>query len=470
MQMQQKVRRFGRETTALLSIAWPLIINNLSVAGMQFTDAVMAGQLGAESLAAVAVGGSVWFLGFAFVLGVLMAISPIASRHHGAGNEAVIGRYTRQGVYLGIFLAIPILFFAWFLAAPALAAIGIDVAFRDMTVGYVKMISLGGPGMFIFLALRFTTEGIGYTKPIMYTSIFALACNVFLNWVFMFGKLGAPAMGAVGCGLASGITMWIIAIILATYMVSSKVYEPLDLFSRLSPMRPSVLKEIVFLGVPIAITITAESGLFNAVSILMGTLGPAITAAHQIALNFASTMFMVPLAINSAITVRVGYAIGKGDLEYARFAGGFGIFVCAVFMACSATFLLLFRDVVVSIYTQDPVVKGIAISLLLMATVFQVADGIQIGAAGALRGYKDTRIPMAVNIFAYWIIAFPLAYLAAVTYKLPPNYIWGGFVAGLSVAAVMLTWRYARISSAAISDSVVYSRSAETDSWDRDDS
>ena len=130
----------------------------------------------------------------------------------------------------------------------------------------------------------------------------------------------------------------------------------------------------------------------------------------------------------------------------------------------------LFRDVVVSIYTQDPVVKGIAISLLLMATVFQVADGIQIGAAGALRGYKDTRIPMAVNIFAYWIIAFPLAYLAAVTYKLPPNFIWGGFVAGLSVAAVMLTWRYARISSAAISDSVVYSRSAETDSWDRDDS
>jgi MATE family multidrug resistance protein len=215
-------------------------------------------------------------------------------------------------------------------------------------------------------------------------------------------------------------------------------------------MRPSVLKEIVYLGVPIAITITAEAGLFNAVSILMGTLGPAITAAHQIALNFASTMFMVPLAVNSAITVRVGYAIGKGDLEYARFAGGFGIFMCALFMACSATFLLLFRDVVVSIYTQDPVVKGIAISLLLMATVFQVADGIQIGAAGALRGYKDTRVPMAVNIFAYWIIAFPLAYMAAVTYKLPPNYIWGGFVAGLSVAAVMLTWRYVRISGAAI--------------------
>jgi MATE family multidrug resistance protein len=425
--MRQKVRRFGRETKVLLSIAWPLIVNNLSVAGMNFTDAVMAGRLGAESLAAVAVGGSVWFMGFALVLGVLMAISPISARHYGAGDVALIGRYTRQGVYLGIFLAIPIMLFAWFLSASTLTAIGIDIAFRDMTVGYVKMISLGAPGMFIFLALRFTTEGIGYTKPIMYTSI--------------------------GCGLASGITMWIIAIILATYMISSRVYEPLDLFSRLSPMRPSVLKEIVYLGVPIAITITAEAGLFNAVSILMGTLGPEITAAHQIAINFASTMFMVPLALNSAITIRVGHSLGRGDLEYARFAGGFGIFVCALFMACSATFLLLFRDVVVSMYTQDTAVKGIAISLLLMAAIFQVADGIQIGAAGALRGYKDTRLPMAINIFAYWVIAFPLAYMAAVTYKLPPNYIWGGFVAGLSVAAIMLTWRYARISAEAARES-----------------
>ena len=456
MQMQQIVRRFGRETRALLGIAWPLIINNLSVAGMQFTDAVMAGRLGAESLAAVAVGGSVWFMGFALVLGVLMAISPIASRHHGAGDEALIGRYTRQGLYLGVFLAVPIMLFAWFLAAPTLAAIGIDLAFRDMTVGYVKMISLGAPGMFIFLALRFTTEGIGYTRPIMYTSIFALVCNVFLNWVLMYGNLGAPAMGAVGCGLASGISMWIIAIVLAAYMVSSKMYESLDLFSRLSPMRPTALKEIIFLGVPIAITITAEAGLFNAVSILMGTLGPDITAAHQIAINFASTMFMVPLALNSAITVRVGYALGRGDLEYARFAGGFGVFICALFMGCSATFLLLFRDAVVSIYTQDVTVKGIAISLLLMAAIFQVADGIQIGAAGALRGYKDTRVPMAINIFAYWVIAFPLAYMAAVTYKLPPNYIWGGFVVGLTVAAVMLTWRYARLSGAAVREREVW--------------
>ena len=142
----------------------------------------------------------------------------------------------------------------------------------------------------------------------------------------------------------------------------------------------------------------------------------------------------------------MGHALGSGNSEAARYSGALGIVVCAAFMSVSAAFLLVFRDTVVSVYTNDPSVTAIAISMLLMAAVFQVADGVQIGAAGALRGYKDTRMPMLINIVAYWVIAFPLAYLATVTYRLPPAYTWGGFVAGLSVAAVLLTWRYARVS------------------------
>ena len=155
MQEQRQPGRFGREIKALLRIAGPLIVNNLSVAGMQFADAVMAGRLGAEALAAVAVGGSVWFLGFTLALGTLMAISPIAARHHGAGDEALIGRYTAQGIYLGIAIAIPIMLAAHYLVADMLETIGIDAAFRADTVGYVKAITIGAPGMFIFLALRF---------------------------------------------------------------------------------------------------------------------------------------------------------------------------------------------------------------------------------------------------------------------------------------------------------------------------
>ncbi|MGB5511984.1 MAG: MATE family efflux transporter [Woeseiaceae bacterium] len=430
----------------MLRLSGPLIVNFLAVAGMHFADAVMAGRLGADALAAVAIGGSVWLIGFSFSLGLLMAISPIIARHFGAGQYDLIGRYVRQGVYLGFALGLPLIVMAQYAVEPLLTWIGIDEEFRGLTVGYVKAIMFGAPGIFIFLVLRFTTEGLGHTRPIMFTSVIALSCNVFLNYVLMFGNFGAPALGVVGCGIASAISMWLVAGALASYMVLSPFYRRFDLFSRVAPLRMSVLREMIVLGVPIAITITAEAGLFGAVSILMGTRGVEITAAHQIAINFASTMFMVPVALSSASTIRVGQLLGAGNLRGARVSGAVGIGLCALFMAISALFMLVFRDAVVSLYTDDAAVRSIAISLLLMAAIFQVADGVQIGAAAALRGYKDTRVPMFVNMFAYWVLAFPLAFLAAVTFKAPPNYTWGGFIVGLGTAAILLTWRYHRIS------------------------
>ena len=218
------------QVRSLLRLGGPLIVNNLAVAGMQFADAVMAGRLGADALAAVAVGGSVWFLGFSFCLGLLMAISPIAARHFGAGDKALIGRYTRQGIYLGLCMGALLILLGQFAVAPMLVAIGIDPEFRDLTVGYVGAIMFGGPGIFIFLALRFTTEGVGHTRPIMFTSLFALVCNVFLNYVLMFGKFGAPALGVLGCGLASAITMWLVAAALAGHMFFSRFYRAFAIF------------------------------------------------------------------------------------------------------------------------------------------------------------------------------------------------------------------------------------------------
>ncbi len=430
----------------ILRLAGPLVVNNLAVAGMAFADAVMAGRLGAESLAAVAVGNSTWFLAFTLGLGILMAISPIAAQLWGAGRRKKIGRYTRQGIYLALLMGVPLIFIGQKFVEPFHVAIGIDEGFRDLAIGYTKAILFGAPGIFIFLALRFTTEGIGHTRPIMYTSAFALVSNVFLNYVLMFGKFGAPALGAVGCGWASAISMWLVMFALLAYVLISPRYRELKIFARFAPPRLNVLREVIVLGVPIAVTITAEAGLFAAVSILVGTLGAAITAAHQIAINFASTFFMVPLALSSATTIYVGQLIGAGELERARFAGVVGIGLCGAFMTFAAIILLVFRDGVVGLYTDDMAVRTIALSLLLIVAVFQVADGIQIGAAGALRAYKDTRFPMVINIFSYWIVAFPLAYSAALIWKSPPATIWLAFVAGLTLAAVLLSWRYYRIS------------------------
>ena len=434
------------EARTLLTIGAPLIVNNLSVAGMQFADAVMAGRLGAKSLAATAVGGSIWFLGFSVVLGIMMAISPIVARHFGANDKELIGRYTRQGLYLGLALGVPAILVYHAAIGPVTEVVGIHDEFRGATIDYVRAIAWGAPGIYMFLALRFTTEGLGITRPLAYVSVLALCVNVFLNYVLAFGNFGAPALGVVGLAYASAITMWLICAVLATYMFVSPSYTPYRLFSRVAPVRLAVFREVLLLGLPIAMMLTAEVGLFSAISVLMGTRGAAITAAHQIALNFASTAFMIPLALSAAITVRVGQLLGRGRPASARRAGLTGIAMCALFMTVSAVFLLVFRDLVVSLYTRDPVVTGIAVSLLLVAAIFQVADGVQIGAAGALRGYKDTRVPMLINTFAFWMLGFPLAYLATVTFVLSPSYIWAGFVLGLGVAALLLSWRFAALS------------------------
>lgn len=446
-----RTENWREEFRGLLALSWPLIINNLSIAGIHTSDAMMSGRLGAESLAAVAVGGSIWFFAFAFVMGTLMAISPIAARHYGAGNAELIGRYTRQGIYLAIFAGLVIIIVGSRLVGSLLEQVGIDPEFRQLTEDYVRAMVWGAPAIFIFLALRFTNEGIGETKPIMYASVLSLAANIFLNYVLMYGHFGAPALGVVGCGYASALTMWLVMLVLVIHMKRSATYRPLQIFARLGSIHLVELKEVLFLGVPIAITITAEAGLFNAVSVLMGTRGAAIAAAHLVAINFAMTTFMIPLALSSGITIRVSHALGAGNSRAARYSGAFGILMCAVFMCCSATAMLLLRDSVVGLYTNDPSVVSIAISLLLAAAIFQVADGVQVGAAGALRGFKDTRLPMVINIFSYWVLAFPLAYLAAVTYKAAPVYTWSAFIVGLSVAAALLTWRYVRISRAALS-------------------
>lgn len=448
--LTSKFNHWRVEVRSLLHLAGPLIINYLAIAGINFADATMAGRLGAPELAAVAVGGSVWMLGFIVSLGLLMAISPIVARHYGAGNQELIGRYTRQGLWLSVFLGFGMLALSYFFAAPLLDVVGIDEGFRGLTVDYVHAISLGMPGMCAYMALRFTSEGIGQTRPIMYASVLALVVNVFGNYVLMFGKLGAPALGVIGCGLASAITMTLMFVFLLVYMYRHEVYKPLKIFIRVSPVHMSVLKEILHLGAPIAVTITAETGLFAGVSLLMGTLGTEIAAAHQIAINFASTMFMIPLAVSAAITIRVGHALGRNDGLAARFSGWVGISVCGLFMLGSAMFMLIMRDTVVSLYTSDPSVQHVAISLLLMAAFFQVSDGLQIGATSALRGYKDMRVPMYLTTIIYWGLAFPLSYMAAVTYKLPPQYIWGGFVIGLSLAAVLLTLRFHFVTRAAL--------------------
>jgi len=447
MQAQPSKRiRSVVEAKGILRLAGPLVANNLALAGMSFADTVMAGRLGTIDLAAVAVGGSAWMIVFLFGLGMLMAVSPVVAHAYGAGRWEDAGVSLRQALWLSQALA-AIAFVVLLGAGPLLLLIGVDPQVVPLTSGYLFAISFGLPGVFAFLAMRFMSEGVGWTRPIMYAAAVGLVVNVFGNWVLMYGNLGFPRLGAVGCGMASAIAMWCMFATMLIYLLRSPRYDRYALWVRLEGPRWPVQREIMGLGLPIAASVEAEAGLFAGTALIMATLGATQVAGHQIAINYAATMFMVPLAFHSATTIRVGQALGRGEARQARRAGWTGIAMCGLFMLASAFVLFLFRERIASFYTSDPELLPLATALLTMAMVFQVSDGLQVGAAGALRGFKDTRIPMLMNVGSYWLLAFPMAWYAGVHARLGPVAVWVALITGLTVTALLLNARFLRLSN-----------------------
>jgi MATE family multidrug resistance protein len=442
-------QRFRADARAILRLAGPLMANNLAVAGMSFTDTVMAGQLSARDLAAVAIGSAFHIFFYLTGLGILMAMSPLVAHAYGAGHNARVGSLARQALWLSqaiaIVLIVPMLF-----VKPILLAIGIAPDIVPKASGFVYAICCGVPAVMAFLALRFVSEGVGWTKPIMYTALIALVVNVAGCYVFMYGKLGFPALGAVGTGVSSALVMWIMFSVMLVYVRRHRIYRPFALFERFErPARP-LLREILALGLPICGAVISEGALFVAAAFIMGAMGATVVAAHQIAINYAALMFMIPLSLHSATTIHVGHALGGGRPAAGRFAGLVGIALCGGFMACSAIAIVFLGVHIAALYTQDEGVRTVAAGLLLMAAIFQVSDGLQIGAAGALRGFKDAHVPMLLALFAYWAIGFPLAYGLGVARGLGPAYVWVGLIAGLTACAALLNVRYFVISGRAV--------------------
>ncbi len=437
--------RLRTDAGAILRLGAPLLVNNLSMGGMSFADTVMGGRLGASALAAIAVGVSYYAVFWIIAIGVTMALSPLVAHAYGRGDEHGVGEYARQGVWIGLGLSV-VLVLGLAQVRPALAFIHTDPSILPAAAGYVQAMAFGFPAMVGFMVLRFVSEGIGRTKPMAYVASLGLLANVFFNWVFMYGKLGVPALGAVGTGVATALVWWVMLIALFIYMSRHGAYRPYRIFARLERPVPARLKEILALGVPISGSLVAEGGLFSAAGLMIGTLGAARVAAHQIALNYASFMFMVPMAMHSATTIHVGHALGRGDRRHARFAGLLGIGLCGALMVLSALWVAFQSSFIASLYTRDSEVIGLATSLLLLAGAFQVSDGLQVGAAGALRGFKDARVPLLICIGSYWGVGFPLAFGFGVIRGGGPAAVWYGLIAALTVCALGLGARFLYIS------------------------
>ena len=424
-----------------------MIIGQLAVFSMNFVDTVMSGRLPNKeiALAALGIGGAFWSAFLMFTLGMLMAVQPGVAQLDGAGRYRDAGAYVRQAFWVAVALAVPYWAVCYY-AEPFLSWFRIHPDIVPAAAGYLRALSWGAPGICLIFLLRYFSEGTGHTKPTMVYGVLGALLNIPLNYVLMFGKLGFPALGTVGCGIASAIVIWISVLMLLAYLLWHRHFKPFALFSRFEAPDWRQIFEHLRVSFPIAVSIFVEGSLFVGAALLIGRLGPVPAASHLVAINFSAMAFMIPVGLSSAISIRVGNAIGRADPGAARYAGIIGITIVLGFQTISASTMFLFPELIVSMYTDDPLVVPLAVSLLFYAAIFQYSDGIQICAAGALRGYKDTQAPMVYTIISFWIIGMTLGYYLTFNAGMGPAGMWIGMIAGLSIAAVLMLARFQRSS------------------------
>jgi len=438
--------RVAHEIGATIRLALPLITAQLAAVGTNVVDAMLAGHYSAHVLGAVAVGASIWALAIVSGIGMMMAVPPSVSQLDGAGRRPEVGAVFRQALWLAVGVGI-LLFFGVRHAVPLIDLIGVAPGLRTDVVAFLHAISWGAPALTTYFALRGLSEGLSLTRPSMYFSLGGLAVLAPLGYVLMFGKFGLEPQGARGCGIATALVLWMEMLGFAFYISRHPNYRGLNLGERFDLPNLRRIGELMWVGLPMAVTLLAEGGLFVAVALALGTLGENVVASHQVALNIASFFFMIPLGLAMAITVRVGNAVGRGDARGVRYAGFCGIGLTLVTQVVSAGLMLTLPHVIASLYTRDATVIALATQLIVLAGIFQFSDGIQVASNGALRGLKDTRAPMAMTLFAYWVIGMPVGWWLAFRHGLGARGMWMGLVAGLSVAAVLLFTRFWRSSA-----------------------
>lgn len=436
--------RLLQESRTLLTLAGPVMVAQLAQTANGFVDTVMAGQAGAADLAAVALGTSLWLPLYLFIVGIMTSTSAIVSHLYGAGRIAEAGRAVHQAVWISLPLGL-ISFVLLRNTAPILQLLDVETTLIPLTQGYLEGISWGFPAICFFLALRFFAEGLGQPRLVMVVSVVGLLINIPCNYVLIFGKLGFPAMGGPGCGWATAFVMWLMAVCMAGYCLLLDRQIGANLRWMFGRLHPREVIDQLRLGIPIGLSIFFEVSVFCVISLLVARLGTTVIAGHQVALNVASLVFMIPLSLSLAFGVRLGHCVGAKDRAGLENVAVAGMLLVMLFATLNAVVMTLARESIASLYSNDANVIALATSLLMFAAFFQLSDGLQVGAAGALRGMKDTRYPMAITLISYWVVALSIGYgLAFGLFGWPPmgaQGFWIGLFAGLSCAAILLNTR-----------------------------
>ncbi len=438
------------ELRIMLRLARPLVAGQVMLFGTNIVDTLLAGHLGPEVLGAVAIGSSVWMVPMMLLQGLMFTVPAKVSHLIGAGQRERVGVVFRQAMYVaggtGLLITLAILL----LARPLAGLLHLEPGLQEGVVQFLHALAPAGPALGLFMACRGLSDGLSRTKPAMWFGLLSVVLLLPLGYALMYGAFGFAGQGARGSGLATSIVLWIEAALFLLYVARAGAYRGIGWErGRMGPDAAEIAS-LLRLGIPMAASVVLETSLFSAAAFAIARFGAVAVASHQIALNVAALSFMVPLGLAGAITVRVGNAAGAGDLARARLAGWLGIMLVAMTQTFSCVVLLLLPMSIAMLYSSDPAVQAGTVSLLAFAAMFQLSDGIQVAANGALRGLHDTRVPAVITLVAYWGVGMPVGMMLAFWAGLEARGMWLGLVAGLTVAAVLLTWRFASRTLAAV--------------------
>jgi MATE family multidrug resistance protein len=434
------------ELHALWLLAWPILVGQLANVGMSAVDVAMAGHASAQDLAGVSLGVSIWNIVIITLMGVMLSVNPLVAHYVGAREFHRVPHVVRQALWKALGMGL-LAFAAANLSARVFDHMALEPLVRDGAQGFVHITSFALPAFAAYRVLYGYSASLNQTKPMMVIALGALALNVLVNWLLVFGHWGFPRLGGLGCAWATLLCVWFNLGGLLWWMHRSPAYRSTWPFDRFEGPHRQKVGRLLRLGLPIGVTYFAETTAFGLIALLVARFGSTQIAAHQIALNFTSLVFMVPLSLGVALLTRVGQSLGAGDPVAARFRAWVGVGAALGLAVVSAVGMALFNTQIAAAYTTDATVAAAAAQLLFLAAVFQLSDATQVVTSSAIRGYKVTRSPMVIQLTAFWVVSLPLGCALGLApawlpwrpaQPLQAQGFWIALVAGLTVGAVGL--------------------------------
>ena len=442
------------EVSSLWKLAWPILIGQLATVGMGAADVAMTGHTNPEELAAVSLGAAIWSIVLVTVSGIMMAINTLVAHEIGAARHDKVPHIVRQSLWKALLVGL-VACLLTNMAALVFDHLMLEPAVAAKAKLFVHIISCALPPFAAYRALYGYSTSINQTKPVMVIALAALALNILVNYLLIYGHWGMPKLGGVGCAVATTCCVWMMLLAMLAWIRIAPAYRATYPFTHWEGPQMSSIGPMLRLGLPIGVTYFAEVSAFGVISLLVARFGVIQVSAHQIALNFSSVVFMVPLTFGIALVTRVGHAVGEANLRRARFISWVGVGMSLTAAIVSATLITVFRHQIAQAYTSDPQVQALCAQLLLFAALFQLSDATQVATSCAIRGYKVTRQPMLIQLLAFWGFSLPIGYVLGLA---PAGFLWSpaepmaaagfwiGLVTGLTVAAVLLTWYLNRLS------------------------